>query len=428
MTNASQLPKALVFTALRVEYLAVQKGLVDLEEKSHKTSIYEHGTYRGRNQDWDVWIVETGRGNTRASAEVERGLQFVEPALTFFVGVAGGIKDVRLGDVVVATKVYAYQNGKVAKSFEPRPEVFQASDLLLNRARAEARTNEWFASPNQTESLPNVFTEPIAAGEQVIASTRSDTFQFIRRNYGDAVAVDMEGYGHLLAAHANETPAMVVRGISDLLDNKARADKSGSQGRAAANASAFMFSVLGKISSATLKTARDADFTINWETTHLLLNKLQRDIETAFAPDIVVTMSGPGSFAACYCMALNSRDIPVLFATTFPKRAQRNASYENFRKVAVDADWIYLETNKWEVYLPNLLAQLPPKSKVLIFDDRVITGETQMKLKSVLQNYDYEVRCAAMLAGSEVAAQLDFIGQARDGDYYMPWGSKHGRS
>src|SRR4051812_29281758 len=218
MTNASPLPKALVFTALRVEYLAVQKWLVGLEEVSHKSSIYERGTYNGENQDWEVWIAETGKGNTRASSEVERGLHFVEPALTFFVGVAGGVKDVGLGDVVVATKVYGYQYGKIAEGFEPRPEMFQANDLLLNRARAEARKGEWLSTLNPTESQPQVFAEPIAAGEQVVASTRSDVFQFIRKHYGDAVALEMEGHGHMLAAHANETPALVVRGISDLLD------------------------------------------------------------------------------------------------------------------------------------------------------------------------------------------------------------------
>lgn len=428
MTNASPLPKALVFTALRVEYVAIQKWLVDLEEVPHKSSIYEHGTYRGKNQDWDVWIVETGKGNTRASTEVERGLQFVEPALTFFVGVAGGIKDVRLGDVVVATKVYGYQYGKVAEGFEPRPEVFQASDLLLNRARAEARKSDWFSTVNPTGSLPHVFAEPIAAGEQVVASTRSDVFQFIRKHYGDAVALEMEGHGHMLAAHANETPALVVRGISDLLDNKARVDKSGSQERAAANASAFMFWILGKINNATLKTTPKADLNINWEATHLLLNKLQRDIETAFAPDVVVTMSGPGSFAACYCMGLNPRDVAVVFATTFPKRDERNASHQVFRRAAMASGWINIDTDKWELYLPNVIAHLPAKSRILIFDDRVISGETQRKVKSALQAYDYDVRCAAMLAGDEVASQLDFIGQTRNDDYYMPWGSKHGRS
>jgi len=428
MTNTSPLPKALVFTALRVEYVAVQKWLVNLEEVSHKSSIYEHGMYRGKNQDWDVWIVETGKGNTRASTEVERGLQFVEPALTFFVGVAGGIKDVRLGDVVVATKGYGYQYGKVSEGFEPRPEVFQASDLLLNRARAEARKSDWFSTVNPAEPVPHVFAEPIAAGEQVVTSTRSDVFQFIRKHYGDAVALEMEGHGHMLAAHANETPALVIRGISDLLDNKARADKSGSQERAAANASAFMFWVLGKINNATLKTVQKADFNINWEATHLLLNKLQRDIETAFAPDVVVTMSGPGSFAACYCMGLNPRDVAVVFATTFPKRDERNTSHQLFRKAAKASGWINIDTNKWDVYLPNVIAHLPAKSRILIFDDRVISGETQRKVKSALQAYDYDVRCAAMLAGDEIASQLDFIGQIRNDDYYMPWGSKHGRS
>src|SRR5688572_16626253 len=122
MTKASTLPKALIFTALRVEYLAVRQRLSELEEITHKSSIYEHGRYHGQHHDWDVWVVETGKGNNRASTEVERGLHFVDPAVTFFVGIAGGIKDVRLGDVVVATKVYGYESGKATEDFEPRPE------------------------------------------------------------------------------------------------------------------------------------------------------------------------------------------------------------------------------------------------------------------------------------------------------------------
>src|SRR6185369_8709584 len=101
----------------------------------------------------------------------------------------------------------------------------------------------------------------------------------------------------------------------------------GWQERAAHNAAAFMFSVLRKIDVSILKPTQSTEFSISWESTHLLLNNLQRRIESSFAPDIVITMSGPGSFAACYCMSLNPRDIAVLFATTFPKRNLVNASH-----------------------------------------------------------------------------------------------------
>lgn len=175
------------------------------------------------------------------------------------MGVAGGLKDVQIGDVVAATKVYGYESGKDLEAFQTRAEIGRSSHRLEQRARAEARKSDWVQRVPETHRgvIPRVFVEPIAAGEKVIASNRSPTYQFLRASFSDAVAVEMEGIGFLQAAHANETPALVIRGVSDLIEGKAEADSSGSQELAAQYASAFAFELLSKLTQRSHKGARD---------------------------------------------------------------------------------------------------------------------------------------------------------------------------
>ena len=93
---------AVVLTALEVETRAVLRQLGRWNEETVWGTVF----FRGRFEGWDVTVAEVGAGNTRAGTTVVRALEQYKPTIALFVGVAGGVKDVVIGDVVVGTKIY----------------------------------------------------------------------------------------------------------------------------------------------------------------------------------------------------------------------------------------------------------------------------------------------------------------------------------
>jgi nucleoside phosphorylase len=243
--------RAVILTALPEEYYAVKAHLTNISERTHdQGTVYQIGDFLTSSDSiWKVCLAEIGAGNPSAAQETERALSFFTPKVAMFVGVAGGLKDVSIGDVVVATKVYAYESGKAEDTFLTRPEVLNSAYDLEQRARAEARSEEW-TKRNAHSSGSRVYVGPIASGEKVVASRDSTFYTFVRAHYGDALAVEMEGWGFLEAVRSHpDVHALIVRGISDLIDGKSEADAQGSQRWAARNASAFALEVLAKYHS-----------------------------------------------------------------------------------------------------------------------------------------------------------------------------------
>ncbi len=247
------MPRAVILTALPVEYLAVRAHLTHLQEEMHpQGTIYERGQFTADGHTWEVGIAEVGAGNAGAAIEAERAIAYFKPDILLFVGIAGGIKDVAIGDVVAATQVYGYESGKLGEQFLTRPALGHSTYALVQRAKSEARKGDWLQRLSDLPTpKPRVFVAPIAAGEKVIASRKSDVFNFIRESYNDAIAIEMEGFGFLSAAFAYpNVKASVIRGISDLIEGKndnSIEHESTRQEKASHHASAFAFEILSKL-------------------------------------------------------------------------------------------------------------------------------------------------------------------------------------
>lgn len=235
-----------VLTALEVEARAVLELLEKLREQVLPSgTIVEVGDLHGDGKIVEVAVAQGGAGNIPAAALSTELLGNLRPAALLFVGVAGGIKDVAIGDVVAATKVYGYASGKAGGEFLARPDVGRSAYRFEQRARADARRGAWLKRrKGEPSGEPTAHVGPIAAGEAVVASKRSPIYKFLREHYSDALAVEMEGRGLLEAAWMQHVEAMVIRGISDCIDGKSKADASGSQKLAARNAAAFAAEVM----------------------------------------------------------------------------------------------------------------------------------------------------------------------------------------
>ncbi len=237
--------KILFATALQLEFEAVKSYLTDNTPVKHPDTgtYYNKGLFSADGYNCEVYIVETGAGNVRAAEETSRAISLFNPDYVFFMGVAGGIKDVTIGDVVASTKVIGFEGGKADDRFKPRHDVFQSSYELEQLAKHVSRNGEW-TKKIQSNTRPKSFVAPIAAGEKVISSTRTEIYSNIRSFLSDALAVEMEGAGFLQAVRVYAAQGIVIRGISDLLDKKEEADNSGSQPNAANNAISFAFQMV----------------------------------------------------------------------------------------------------------------------------------------------------------------------------------------
>ena len=201
---------------------------------------------------WQVALLETGFGPSASAAPIMSDAEVFGPTLVFSVGIASGLKGVALGDVVAATKVYRYKlpYSTGTAPYEVQTEVETSAHAVLQRARAEVRSESWLERLDLDPggSPPRSFVGPIASIDQ-LETVRADFFS-PGSAHKHVLALEVEGSGLLPAAYSGSgARALIIRGISNLVGRESKAVGHEAREVAARNAAAFAFEMLEKLAA-----------------------------------------------------------------------------------------------------------------------------------------------------------------------------------
>jgi nucleoside phosphorylase len=246
--------KVLILTPLPLEYDAVVKHLTgERESFVRDTAAYVMGTFLGKHHKYSVVICEPGMKNIDMALATEKAIREFQPQIVLLVGIAGGVKDVQIGDVIIASSAFIYDAGKESESgFQPRPAEYVFSENLLAYAKLVSREPDWKKRTSDGAPDATVLIGPIAAGDKVVADVNNPTYQRIKQNLSHIKALEMEaaGFGRTIQSH-RALHALVIRGISDMCEDKAETDKQNWQPVAADRAAAVAFELLYGLNAST---------------------------------------------------------------------------------------------------------------------------------------------------------------------------------
>jgi nucleoside phosphorylase len=229
----------LIITALSEELQTLKKSRVfEQEFQDPNTSLtYYFQNIKNSNGDY-VYSVAIiclfEMGNLVSGIEATKAIQELKPAYVFMYGLAGGIRErVNLGDVIIASKFFYYEQSKVKPDeLEIRPQSIPADAVLKSRLANFAP---------QASKKYSVKLGPFAIGEKIIADTTM--VKTLLEKEPKLVGLEMESFGVALATNLDiSRPRFIaIRGVSDYADEQ---KDDNHREEALNNAADFLYSFL----------------------------------------------------------------------------------------------------------------------------------------------------------------------------------------
>ncbi|MGX1307020.1 nucleoside phosphorylase [Amorphus suaedae] len=250
-----------IITIVEEEYTAVRK-LGDFSEFVKNTAYLRRteiclGVY-------DVILARSAdRSNTPCSELVRNIVENFRPEFIILSGIAGGVHSrdgIELGDVVVADHVDWYEMRKISggkdvirKQAFDHPSIY-LRDTITQRVKHAGRWLDRVAIGRPAEGKPKVLEGNLIAGDKILGDGQNEYQRKILEEFDKALAVDMESYGlargvyHARSARHYNLNYLIVRGISDLVDDEGNDDQRKEwRDYAAATAAAFALCVADEI-------------------------------------------------------------------------------------------------------------------------------------------------------------------------------------
>lgn len=169
--------------------------------------------YIGRLNGVDVALLKSGIGKVSAALGTTLLLEHCRPDVVINTGSAGGLAaTLKVGDIVVSDEVRYHDADVTAFGYEPGqmagcPAAFAADETLITLAQ------------NAIAALDlNAVRGLIVSGDAFING--AEPLARIRKNFPQAIAVEMEATAIAHVCHQFAVPFVIVRAISDVADQE----------------------------------------------------------------------------------------------------------------------------------------------------------------------------------------------------------------
>jgi len=187
--------------------VAILKELIEVKEAIKIMHVeFTIGTLHSK----DVVLLESGIGKVNVAIATTLLLEKFKVDYVINTGSAGGIKaDAEVGDVVISASV-AYHDvdvtgfGRYAPGQVPgMPAIFESDEMLISKVESVLEA-----------AGVRHFKGQIVTGDAFV--NRPEQMVQIRKNFSNAVALEMEAAAVAQVCHIAEIPFVVVRALSDI--------------------------------------------------------------------------------------------------------------------------------------------------------------------------------------------------------------------